>query len=74
MLRKIPTWRIFSISSFFFQLTRIPLAIYFVDDIDHLSLYLIVMSTTIPVQFYANEVLLFKGFTFQKGIPEGLDW
>lgn len=73
MLRKIPTWRIFSISAFFFQLTRIPLAIYFVDDVDHLSLYLIVMSTTIPVQFYANEVLLFKGFTFQKGIPEGLD-
>ena len=73
LFQNIPTWRIFSISAFLLQSLRIPLALFFAEDASDLNLYFIIVATSIPVQFYAAEVLLYKGINLKIGGIQSLD-
>ena len=59
-------WRVYSGFIFLLQSLRIPLAILLVSDIKFLDDYFLIISTSIPAQFFAAEVLTYRGISFKK--------
>ena len=67
-------WRFFAAISLFSQLARIPLALLLVSDITLLDDYFIIIATSIPAQFFATEILLYRGFSFDDRKRKLLDY
>lgn len=66
-------FRLMVLFSFIAQTFRIPIIMYLSGDIKALELYLIVSSSLIGLQFYASEVILYRGFGKGESSTAGLD-
>ncbi|MCA3950716.1 hypothetical protein [Vibrio vulnificus] len=62
-------WRVFTFISLLSQALRVPIILSIISNVSYLDNYFVIVAISIPAQFFATEVLLYRGISasYDKG-------